>query len=104
MSRARNINFIRAIRVLNFSSSFTTINKEIVLKLIDPPEWLVDFSYWLMAATGISLAPLLKIWDILSKKHRLLPYIVILLGLVFLALAVWFVWRWINFQAAHPRL
>ena len=99
-----NINFIRATRVLNFSSSFTTINKEIVLKLIDPPEWLVDFAYWFMAATGVSLAPLLKTWDRLSKKHRLLPYIVILLGLVFLALAVWFVWQWIIFQAAHPRL
>jgi len=96
-----NINFIRAKRVLNFSSAFTTINKEIVLKLIDPPEWLVDFSYWFMVATGVSLAPLLKIWDRLSKKHRLLPYIVILLGFVFLALAVWFVWRWISFQAAY---
>ena len=99
-----NINFIRATRVLNFSSSFMSINKLIELQLIDPLEWLVDFSYWLMATTGVSLAPLLKIWGRLSKKHRLLPYTVILLGLVFLALAVWFVWRWISFQAAHLRL
>jgi len=99
-----NINFKRKTRILNFSSPFTSINKEIVLKLVDPPEWLVDFSYWFMAATGVSLAPLLKIWDRLAKRHKMLPYVVILLGLVFLAFAVWFIWQWISFQAAHLRI
>jgi len=88
-----NINFIRKTRILNFSSSFTTINKEIMLKLIDPPEWLVDFGYWLMAATGVSLAPLLKLWDGLSRRHKLLLHIVILRGFEFLVLVVWYLWR-----------
>jgi len=99
-----DINFIRSTRVLNLSSPFTTINKQIDLQLIDPPVWLVDFSYWFMAATGISLAPLLKLWDRLAKRHKLLPYIVMLIGLVFLGFAVWYLWQWIGFQASRWRL
>ena len=75
-----------------------------MLKLIDPPEWLIDFSYWLMAATGISLAPLLKIWDWLVKKNKMLPYLLILLGLVFLVFAAWLIWQWISFGEANLRI
>lgn len=57
-----------------------------------------------MAATGVSLLPLLKIWDRLAKRYKLLPYVVVLLGLVFLAFAVWFIWRWFSFHASHIRL
>ena len=71
--------------------------KKIDLEMVDPPEWLVDFAYWFMAATRISLAPLLKIWDRLAKKNKLLPYLVILLGQVFIIFAVWLIWRWIGF-------
>jgi len=95
-----NVAFRRATRELSIKGLTTTT---LAIKMVDPPEWLVDFSYWFMAATGVSLAPLLKLWDRLAKIHKLLPYLAVFLGLVFLCFAVWFTWQWISFQASHTR-
>ena len=97
-----DVKFTRSIRELAIMG-FDSGVKKVDIEMVDPPEWLVDFAYWFMAATGISLAPLLKVWDLLAKKNKLLPYLVILIGLVFLVFAVWLIWRWISFQTAHPR-
>lgn len=99
-----NVKFTRSSRELHIKGIPANLKRWVTVAMVDPPEWLVDFSYWFMAATGVSLAPLLKIWDKLAKKHKLLPYLVVMLGLVFLAFAVWFIWQWLSFQAAHLRL
>ena len=53
---------------------------------------------------SILKAPLLKLWDGLARRHKLLPYTVMLLGLVFLVFAVWYLWRWISFGEANLRI
>lgn len=98
-----NVKFTRSSRELHVRGISANLKQHVTVKMVDPPEWLVDFSYWFMAATGFSLAPLLKIWDRLAKIHKLLPYLAIFLGLVFLCFAVWYTWQWISFQASHLR-
>lgn len=96
-----NLAFARSARELSIKGLTGTV---VTIQMVDPPEWMVNFAYWFGSATGISLLPLLKIWDRLAKKHKLLPYAVVLLGLVLLAFAVWFIWQLISFHAAHIRL
>lgn len=96
-----NLAFQRSTRELSIKGLTGTT---VTIQMVDPPEWMVNFAYWFGSATGVSLLPLLKIWDRLAKKHKLLPYAVVLLGLVLLAFAVWFIWQLISFHAAHIRL
>lgn len=100
-----DLKFYRADRYLEFNGTVNNAAPSVVrLHLVDPPEWMVNFAYWFGSATGVSLLPLLKIWDRLAKRHKILPYIVMLLGLVFSMFAIWFIWQLISFHAAHIRL
>jgi len=62
------------------------------VQLVDPPQVLVNLYYWLLGF-GISIAPLLKLWDKLAKIHKLLPYVVIAVAIVFLCAAAWYAWQ-----------
>ncbi|MCW3992406.1 MAG: hypothetical protein NWE79_06835 [Candidatus Bathyarchaeota archaeon] len=96
-----NLGFTRSTRTLEVKGLSSS---NVSISMVDPPEWMVNFAYWFGSATGISLLPLLKIWDRLAKRRRALPYIVALLGLVLMALAVWFTWQWIRFYLGHVSL
>ena len=96
-----NLGFTRSTRTLEVKGLSSS---NVSISMVDPPEWVVNFAYWFGSATGISLLPLLKIWDRLAKKHKALPYVAILLGLVFMVFAVWFTWQWIRFHAIHVSL
>jgi len=106
-TKTTNISFNRAakeIRVYNQNLGPSSDREHTyTIQFIDPPVWLVDFAFWFMAATGVSLAPLLKIWDRLAKRHKMLPYLAIFLGLMFLFFAVWYLWQWITFTGSHAR-
>jgi len=96
-----NLGFVRSARTLKVKGLSSS---NVSIAMVDPPELLVNFAYWFGSATGVSLLPLLKIWDRLAKRHKTLPYVVTVLGAVLLAFAVWFIWQWISFQASHIRL
>jgi len=91
-SPTTSVSFIRSRRELRVA---VTGDSLISVALIDPPEWMVNFAYWFMAATGVSLAPLLKIWDRLARRHKALPYIVTLMGLVFLVVGMWYGFQYV---------
>ena len=85
--------------------SFDMASRELLIKgltgtvvsaaFVDPPQILVNLYYWLLGF-GISIAPLLKIWDKLAKIHKLLPYLGIAIAIAFLVVAAWYAWIYLS--------
>lgn len=85
-----NIAFDMAARELSVKGITGTI---VAVQLVDPPQILVNLYYWLLGF-GISIAPLLKVWDKLASIHKLLPYVLIVVAAACLIVAAWSLWTY----------
>ena len=93
----------KEIRILSQDLAITT-RYRYEITFVDPPQWLVDFAFWLIAATGISIMPIVKWWEKTEKINKYLPYILIVIGLVSAIFALWYIWQYLTFIKTAPRL
>jgi len=80
-----NLKFRMATRELYINATMASI---VSMEFVDPPAILI-WLYWAILPFGISIAPLIKVWAWLEKKHKSLPYIVCMALLIGLAFVIW---------------